>query len=172
MTPLMQLAVKLNATEAQVQFALMAGRFNDYRPVLGGPVLRILRSMERRIFETEGAAFGGVQWPDLHPRTIADRLRKGFPGAHPILQQTHRLINSLVGARATQDSIVEIDPFGMTFGTSVFYGPPHQRGRPHGRPRIPKRQFVPTAIPPVVLSQIRTSVRDYLIEGRVSGHAA
>lgn len=40
---------------------------------------------------------GTEHWQQLAPRTVEDRIRKGFPGSHPILERTGRLKNSING---------------------------------------------------------------------------
>lgn len=163
------LAVRLNATAAQVRFALLAGRFEDFRPVLGGAILITLREMERKQFATEGAAFGKV-WPPLALRTLQDRMRKGF-GAGPILVRTHRLEKSLAGHKSSADSVVKIQRFGMVFGTKVPWAVFHQQPEGPGKGIIPERKPIPDhggVLPKVVLAEIRENTRDYLIEGRAA----
>lgn len=164
--PIVGLAVALDATEAQIQFALMAGRFEDYRPVLGGSVLATLREMEKLQFATEGSVFGDA-WPGLAPSTIRQRERAGYGGANPIMIRTSRLLQSL-SQRSTVDSIVKVDRFSMLFGTKVPYADFHQQTTGPGTGHIPERQIIPDPLPNEVLSQIRENVRNYLIEGRIS----
>ncbi len=66
--PIRQMAIVLDTTEAEVQFALVAGRFEDFSPVLGGAVLTELRDMEKAHFDSEGKAFGHK----FHPLAPSD----------------------------------------------------------------------------------------------------
>lgn len=160
------LAIELDATELQVEFALLAGRFDDFSPVLGGAVLERFRQMERDVFDTEGAAYG-PRWDPLAESTLRERARLGFPPG-PILDRTHRLRKSVAAGRKTADSIVEVSPFGLTFGTSVEYADYHQQSDGFGL-TMPLRQFIPEPVPPDVLADIDGYLRDWLIEGRARG---
>jgi phage gpG-like protein len=159
------LSTVLDASEAQVKFALLAGRFEDYRPVLGGPILGTLREMVKIQFATEGDAFGSG-WPELAPSTIRDREGKGYGGAHPIMIREGRLLKSLT-VRGAEGSIYTTDRFSLLFGTRVAYADFHQQTTGPGKGIIPERQLIPDPLPPVVLEDIRQSIRDYLIEGRI-----
>jgi hypothetical protein len=59
-------------------------------------VLQAFYQITRAAFNTEGASTG-APWAQLAPATEADRKRKGFAPAHPILQRTHTLERALTG---------------------------------------------------------------------------
>jgi phage gpG-like protein len=163
--PLADLAFALDASEMEVQFALLAGRFEDYSPVLKSSVVATLREMKTLHFETKGALFD-KQWAALAPETIRDRARQGYPG-DPIMVREGRLRQSLARAMKTPDSIVEVSRFGLVFGTSVPYADFHQQTKGPGKGIIPERQVIPDPIPEAVVEEIRENIRDYLIEGRI-----
>lgn len=162
--PLAGLAIVLNATEQQVKFALLAGRFEDYSPVLRGSVVQTLREMEALHFDTEAEVFE-KPWAPLTPETIRDRARRGFP-AGPIMVRTQRLRKSLARKTKTADSVIKISKFGILFGTSVEYAVYHQQPEGPGKGIIPERQLIPDPLPTPVLQELRENIRDYLIEGR------
>src|SRR3954466_15412878 len=93
-------------------------------------------------FETEGGDMG-EKWPELALSTQRDRARHHFPPRHPILQRTHRLMDSLTRA-ADPDHIEEPSADSLRFGTRVPYAVYHQSSRP--RHKIPFR-------PPVGLTE-------------------
>jgi hypothetical protein len=164
-SPLADLAFVLDASEMQVRFALLAGRFEDYTPVLQSSVVATLREMETLHFETEGGLFD-KPWAPLSPETIKDRARKGYPG-DPIMVREGRLKKSLAAPVRTADSIVEVSKFGLVFGTMVDYADYHQQTKGPGKGIIPERQVIPDPIPETVIEEIRENIRDYLVEGRV-----
>lgn len=157
------LAVRLDATDAQVKFAILAGRFEDYSLVLGGAVLTTLREMEDIQFSTEGEQFGN-KWPPLAPSTL-DRKPAGLP----MMVRTTRLRKSLT-SRA-EGSIANVSPFALEFGTSVPYAIYHQQPNGPGAGIIPLRQLIPQdnlgRLPDPVQEEIAENIRDYLIEGRI-----
>lgn len=158
------LALKLDASEAQVKFALMAGRFEDYTPVLKGSVLTTLRRMEQHHFATDGGVFGH-DWPPLAPSTIASKRRAGLNRG--TLIRSGALYRSLAGGKRTKDSITVITKFGIEFGTSLFYARIHQHTDGAGKGIIPVRLVIPEPMPREVDEQLQIDVRDYLIEGRI-----
>jgi phage gpG-like protein len=161
------LALVLDANVAQVQFAIRAGRFENYAPVLNGSVLTTLRRMEEIHFDSEGGVFGG-KWPPLAPGTLLAKERKGY-GSNPILTRTGKLRNSLTKRGKKNGSIVKTTPFSILFGTSVPYAVYHQQPDGPAKGIIPLRQLIPDPLPDAVLEELRENVRDYLVEGRVRG---
>lgn len=87
------------------------------------------RSMEARIFTSQGASGRAGRWPGLSPRYQAQKARR-YPG-RTILERTGRLRASL--QVETGDSIVESSPGRLVLGTRVPYGRYHQKGE--GVPR-------------------------------------
>ncbi len=158
------LGVVLDASEAQVKFAILAGRFEDYRPVLKGSVLKTLRRAEDLHFSTEGDIFGDP-WPPLAPSTLEAKERLGF-GNRPILVRTGALRSSLTSSRG--ESIVRATRFALLFGTSIDYAVFHQQPDGPGAGIIPERQVIPDPLPAEVLDELRDNLRNWLIEGRIS----
>lgn len=159
---MIELESELNATGEQLLFALRAGRFSDYSVPLGGAILRLMRRVAKENFDTEGGhARGG--WPPLAPSTLAERARLGY-GNLPMMQRTRRLYKSLAGGRSTADSIVEVTPTSLTWGTRTPYAIYHQSDAP--RTRLPLRQVIPDPMPGYVEPELKQLLRDWIIEGR------
>lgn len=99
-------------------------------------ILRILRAEILKNFSTESNA--GQRWAALAPYTL--RFKRGPQK----LIETYRMYNSLIGL--TPDSIVEIAPLRLRYGTRVPYAIKHEEGgvQVDGR-RIPARPFMPQA---------------------------
>lgn len=163
------LALALDASEAQLQFAIRAGRFEDYTPVLRGSVLTTLKRMEALQFDTEGSVFGGA-WPPLAPSTIREKARLGY-GGFPMLVRTTQLRKSLAGFGKNGWSILQVTPFALTFGTRVPYAEYHQQPDGATGGHLPQRQVIPDPLPDAVIEELRENVRDYLVEGRVRGRS-
>jgi hypothetical protein len=97
-------------------------------------VVRQFREIMTFAFFTEGGSTG-AKWPELAATTQADRARKGFPAAHPILRRTGKLERSLV--TGGEGSILKPSPTRLEIGTEVSYFPYHQSNRP--RAKLPRR---------------------------------
>ena len=159
---MIELESELNATGEQLLFALRAGRFSDYSVPLGGAVLRLLRRVAKENFDGEGIhARGG--WPPLAESTLRERARLGY-GNLPMMQRTRRLYKSVAGGRSTADSIVEVSPTELVWGTRVPYADYHQSDAP--RTRLPRRQIIPDPMPAYVGPELKQILRDWIIEGR------
>lgn len=159
---------ELDASAEQVRFALLAGRFDDFTPVLTGSVLTTLRSMAQEQFDSKGA-LGTPVWPlTLSPRTIREKHRLGF-GHKPMMRRTDRLYFSLT--KRHPDAVVEATEDTLTFGTRVPYAAPHQSGssRYQGDTLVvlPQRQVIPDPIPTRFVDQIRAHLTAWLLEGRI-----
>lgn len=78
-----------------MQFAIndFLGRLQDKHLLFEQVAHEVLEPATMEQFETEGAA-GGTPWQRLEPTTNKLRIRKGFPPAHPILEQTGDLKDS------------------------------------------------------------------------------
>lgn len=158
-----ELEAELNASAEQLLFALRAGRFSDYSVPLGGAVLRLMRRVAKENFDAEGVhARGG--WPPLAPSTVRERRRLGY-GNLPMMQRTRRLYKSLAGGRSTADSIVEVTPTSLRWGTRVPYADYHQQTQGPGK-LLPLRQVVPDPMPGYVEPELKQILRDWIIEGR------
>lgn len=81
-------------------------------------------------FAAEGGYLGAQlapKWAQLRPSTVADRMRKGYPGAHPILQRSGEMRDSLV-VRGAPGNVFEATPTSIRVGTASRIAPYHQRG--------------------------------------------
>lgn len=90
-------------------------------------IIGIIRENEERIFETEGAAFGGTRWARLSEpyRTQKMRRFKTF-GRDKILQATGKLKRSVTGAGGR--SFVERAGNELRIGTRLPYAQFHETG--------------------------------------------
>ncbi len=124
------------AVDGVVQMARSIERFagdvKDVRPAWPG-VLQILRLASAERFRTAGA-HGGQRWVPLSPRYAAYKARR-WPG-RGILVRTGALQDSLT--QETGQSIVQMHPLELRYGTKVPYAVFHQRG---GR-RLPRREVI------------------------------
>lgn len=99
-----------------------------------------IRQAYQANFSAEGSAAG--PWRPLRPFTIAERRRKGFPGAHPILVQTGRMRDSFVRAGAPN----HVDRFTAGLeGWSLEVGSASELARKHefGEEKVPARPITP-----------------------------
>lgn len=110
----------------EVQFSRTFTRFvsqlRDLRDVWPAVVID-LREITQEQFTGQGVGDSG-QWAALSPRYAAWK-RRHYPGK-TILRRTDRLIESLTGNKL--DSIVNLRPDHLEFGTRVPYAIFHQRG--------------------------------------------
>ncbi len=86
-----------------------------------------LRNDAANQFTAEGGVFRTGHWAPLRPATVKDRQRKGYPGAHPILQRRGDLLQSLTQQGATGHT-EEITATSLTFGTRYPTAAFHQFG--------------------------------------------
>jgi hypothetical protein len=109
-------------------------RAADIRPALPAMV-KEFQAIVARAFASEGGSTGAA-WPQLKPRTQAERRRLGFPPAHPILQRTGKLRRALSEG---EGAYVSMRPDGLRYqlGEEVGYFVYHQSLRP--RTRLPRR---------------------------------
>lgn len=89
-------------------------------------------------FSQEGGFFGGFsKWPALRPSTVADRLRHGYSGAHPILQRTGELHWSAT-LKGASDNVFQVGTNSLVVGSANPYAGFHQTGTR----RMPARPIV------------------------------
>lgn len=132
----------------------------------------------REHFASHGAR-GGARWPELAERTVRERnamLARGearFGGRRPILRRTDRMFQSLVARTAGPDTVLEMHPHWMLWGTSVPYAGFHQRGAgvPRRRPVQPteadKRSWVKTIQAYLVETGELRGARRSIVAGRL-----
>lgn len=97
----------------------------------------------RQNFDQEGGAFGAgawAKWAPLRPSTIADRLRKGYGGAHPILERTGTL-RAGVTQRGAPGNVFEVGPNYLVVGTTVPYAIYHNSSAPR-KSNLPRRPII------------------------------
>jgi phage gpG-like protein len=73
----------------------------------------------------EGGMYGA--WAPLRPATVADRIRQGYGGDHPIMWRTGLLLRSL-SAQGQPGNIVMTTPNSLTVGSTVPYAGYQQSG--------------------------------------------
>lgn len=105
-------------------------------------VVKVFRAQMARAFATEGTSTDKGAWKGLAASTQADRVRAGFPAAHPILERTGRLRRALT---EEVDNIVRVTPTTLRYQLSpeVGYYVYHTSTRP--RARLPRRAMDLTA---------------------------
>jgi len=109
-------------------------KVKDIRP-LAKPYDWVLRKSVGSRFESEGAQ--KERWAALAPSTVADRIRRGFPGEHPILVRTGDLLRSLI-LRSHGRHILEAHKQYVDYGSTVSYAVYPQTGTS----RMPRRAMI------------------------------
>lgn len=97
----------------------------------------------RQNFLQEGGVFGTgkwARWAPLRPSTVADRLRRGYGGAHPILQRTGTLYTG-VTSRGAPGNVFEVGPNYLVIGTTVPYAVYHNSSAPRTS-NLPRRPII------------------------------
>ena len=133
-----EIRIKLGeAQELARNFDLVQRDLDDMRP-MWREVSDVLRDEMTSVFDAEGPG-----WAPLAIATQADRVKHGFPAAHPILNRTGALRASLESQGG--DHIEEINPLSMVWGTRVPYADAHQEGtaRMPARPILQGAQLIP-----------------------------
>lgn len=82
-------------------------------------------------FETEMGRDEG--WAELAPSTVMDRIRKGYPGEHPILVRTGELKKSYT-EEGGFGNVFLVSPNKLEVGSGLAKASYHHRRGPHGRP--------------------------------------
>lgn len=107
--------------------------------VLGSPeVIGAIREQFARNFDQEG---GRTRWPQLAPSTVAERVRLGYGGAHPILQRTGALRRHVLGApprvsRSGSGAELRIRPDDSVGGVPKYLALAMGTHRMPGRPMV------------------------------------
>lgn len=78
-----------------------------------------------------------AEWAPLAPSTVAERIRLGYGGDHPILWRTGALGESLA-IEGAAGNLSDIQDWSAAFGTQIPYGRFHQTGTR----RMPARPIV------------------------------
>ena len=132
-------------------FPLMEEQIDDMTPIWED----VATAMRGRLVQT--FADEGPGWQGLAPLTQALRRARGYGAAHPILVQTGALKRSLTVAGAA-DSIEDIQPQSLTFGTRIPYATTHQ----HGTGRVPAR---PMLQPEQLIRVVSRAIEDHITAG-------
>ena len=82
------------------ELRIIARRMAGLTPAAQSTIEASIRHEIARNFDSESA--GGENWAPLNPKTVADRIRHGFPGAHPILRRTGEYRRSWTQSGATE----------------------------------------------------------------------
>lgn len=144
---------KIDETVAGLE-ALLA-RLRDLRPAWQALAIYLRRST-RLQFASQGSR-GGSPWRALTVR-YALRKERVYPG-QPILRASDQLFRSVTAE--TPDSIVEVEPQTLNFGTSLARGGYHQRGEGNN----PRRPFL------VVTTEDRRQIKK-IVRAHLRGQAA
>lgn len=160
----------LEVTPALVRLNIIAGRFSNFIPVMGGRVDVLARRLIRRQFETQGRASGQGQWA---PLTKDYRDVRKFP-EKPLLRQEDALYKALT-KKGDPNQELTLTPFHYALtvregaqdseGRSVharFVG--HQLGVPVSN--VPVREMIPDPLPKTFISELRAAIKAYVLTGR------
>ncbi len=119
----------VNAKKVDLAFTGLAAQIKDWH-ALWPKVINQIVKIEEKQFATMGALGGHGDWAPLAPDYAATKAKQY--GEKRILQASERLRDSLVGH--TGDTIEELEPLKMRFGSSVEYALYHQTGTWRGLP--------------------------------------
>lgn len=106
---------------------------------------RIIENGFAESFANEGSAAG--RWPQLAPRTVEDRIRRGYSGSHPILVRTGSYRLSWVGddngsvPTHIREAASDGSGWHLEVGSSDYRVGWHEHGTPH----MPARQVAPAS---------------------------
>lgn len=156
--------VELQLEEAIKKARDIQGRFSHYKPVMEGPVRKLIREIEVKQFATRGR-FGGEKWPALR-RSTREFKRKHAGWRQVPMRRTDDLFRSLTDP--TSDLREEIiTETGYTLRTRVPYAKYHQSLEPR-KSNLPRRAVIPDTIPEPYIVKLRNLVKGYLITGEVA----
>lgn len=132
-------------------------RSADYRPVFKGSVDRIMRTMFKDIFRTEGGAIRRP-WAPYALATVRERKRLGL--RRGILRRTDRLLRSLTLVQQP-DTVLVIQKTAYERGTKHEAAQYHQRGTKW----MPRRVIIPSPVPKLYADQIRAAMAGWVMRG-------
>lgn len=145
-------------TDLIASVSAQVAKLRDLRPAWRS-VLLYLRRATTAQFDSKGGR-SGDDWAPLSPAYAARKARI-YPGM-PILRASDRMFRSLVDQ--SSDSIAELEPREMTYGTRAPYARYHQKGTP----KMPRRRIL--AITPEDRRYVQQAVRAHLgTQARISG---
>lgn len=164
---MISIQTEISVTPGLLKTERLAGRFSDFKPLLGGRIDVITRRFLRRVFETQGRATGQGGWKKLSKSWLLRRI----PG-RPILRQTDALYDALTKrGHPNQEVVLEEDLYSLTVaegatdkkGRSIrdrFIG--HQTGN---NPPLPRRAIIPDEMPKTFIQECRKAVLAYVVRG-------
>ena len=114
-----------------------------------------LLSKEFELAQTLQAGPDGA-WTPLADATIEDRMRKGYPGAKPILWRTGEGFRSLIDPNHP-DAVEKIEKNRYTRGTTREYMAAHERGTSN----MPARRWSPSDS---FWTEAEEKLADYVVE--------
>lgn len=117
-------------------------------------ILPLLQDYTERYLAAGGAFEGNPAFAPLNPRYARHKGHR-YPGA-PILTRSGRMRASLAGL--TGDSVAEVSPDRLVYGTRVPYAVYHQMGTR----KMPKRP--PLRLSKPLTARILAALRRYLVE--------
>lgn len=126
----------VGADEVLIRLNGLAEHLKDYSPAMEQIGALLLASYARNF-----AAQGRPPWVPLKPKTIQDRVRKGF-GPGPILQRTG-LLRAAAAERGHPLNVFQVTPLGVVAGTRYDVALFHQDARRSGTPKRPMIQLHP-----------------------------
>ena len=151
--------VEWDITKTVAGLQALLARLRDLTPAWRN-LLAYLRQVTAQTFDTQGGRIGQF-WQPLSPAYAKFKAIK-WPG-QPILRASDRMFRSLTTEGAT-DSIAQVSPQALSYGTQTPYAKYHQRGTP----KLPRRQFL--AVTEADRIEIKRIVRAQLDnQARLSG---
>ncbi len=119
----------INAEKLDLAFGGLVAQIKDWRKLWPQVINQIVK-IEENQFATMGALGAYGKW-DALTRDYAAAKAREYPGK-PILQASEHLRDSLVDK--TENTIEELEPLKMRFGTRLEYAHYHQTGTRRGMP--------------------------------------
>lgn len=153
--------VAVTITPALVRLNRLAGRFTNFKPVLGGKVDVIARRFMKRRFESEGRVGGGGKWQKLTPRYAAWKFSR-VPRSRKILQLNQTMYNAFTKRGAPMQRVTsEKDEYSLTVtGKVQMIAMAHTSG---AGGRLPVRVVVPDPLPKTLITELRQAIRSYVV---------
>lgn len=153
----------IKLSKAELAIISLPNRLKDLRPLMQKAIAPAFDAMERKHWESRGAAFGH-KWAPLAPSTIASKRSKGTL-SKGILQDSDNLFRAVFRARASDNRLRVVDGrvrFQANVGTryAIF----HQVGTQF----MPDRQVIPDPLPLSFKATIRNIVKEYIRSGKIN----
>lgn len=154
---------EVQITPALVKLNRIAGRFNNFEPVMGGRLDVAVRDFFRRRFESEGRVGGGGRWKKL--TTSYSSFKRSRGGRRRILQLSGKMMEAY-SKRNAEHQIIRTgkDFYELSVDETIA---PRVAGHTRGNPRfkLPKRPIKPRTYPKSFIEELRQAVKGYVIRG-------